>query len=270
MLLRVCLLALLLLANPGARAEDLDAIKSKGLIRFAVYKDFPPFYRDGKGISSDLAEALAAKLGVKLSLMPFDADENVDDDLRNMVWKGHYLGYGPADAMLHVPVDKAFMQRNDKVKIFAPYFREKVQLARDAKRIAQLDSLEVFRSELIGVENATLAQTVLLAADGGRLRENVRQFKSTGEALAAMREGKLAAVMGLRSELESGLAGATGFEISDPAVPGLPPGGWSLGVAVKSDYEALARALQQAMNELDAEGAIARIFEKHGVPRLKP
>ena len=46
-------------------------------------------------------------------------DENMNDDLRNMVWKGHYLGYGPADVMLHVPVDNRLMAENDKVQFDA-------------------------------------------------------------------------------------------------------------------------------------------------------
>jgi ABC-type amino acid transport substrate-binding protein len=263
-------LAALGLAAGSAAAYDLADIRSRGLMRVAVYKEFPPFYDEGKGISVDLASALAAKLGVRLSLMPFDADESADDDLRNMVWKGHYLGYGPADAMLHVPVDRAFMERNDKVRIFAPYFREKIQLVRDVRRLPQLDSLAALASETIGVEGSTLAHTVLLGVDGGRLRGNVRQFKSTGEALAELRAGRLAAVMGLRSELQAGVKDVPGFEITDPAVPGLPPAGWILGLAVKSENEDLARALQQAMNELAAEGEVGRIFERYGVPRLAP
>lgn len=263
-------LALLLGATGIARAGDLADVKAKGMLKVAVYKDFAPFNDDGRGIDVDLAEALAEKLGVKASFLPFDADENVDDDLRNMVWKGHYLGYGPADVMMHVPVDRVFMERNKRVKIFAPYFREKVQLARDVRRVPAADSLDPFHREPIGVEGSTLASIILVGADGGRLRENVRHFKSTYQALDELKAGRLAGVMGLRSELEARARGAANIEITDPLIPGLPRNGWVLGVAVKSDHEDLARALQMAMNELDAEGRLARIFEKHGVARLAP
>ena len=121
-------------ALPAARAYDLDEARRRGQLRFAVYKEFAPFSDDGKGIDIEIAEALAAALQVKAGFLPFDADENVDDDLRNMVWRGHYLGYGPADAMIHVPVDRAFMERNGRVKIFAPYYRETLQLARSRER----------------------------------------------------------------------------------------------------------------------------------------
>lgn len=263
-------LAALCLAAGSVLAYDLEEIRSRGLMRVAVYKEFPPFFDDGKGISVDLAQAMARRLGVRLSLMPFDADESADDDLRNMVWKGHYMGYGPADVMLHVPVDRAFMQRNDKVKIFAPYFREKIGIVRDPSRVPAADSLEGFREQPIGVEGSTLAHTLLLSADGGRLRANVRQYKSAGEAFADLKAGKLAGVMALYSEIDAGMAGTKGFEVSDPPLPGLPRNGWVLGVAVKAEHEALAKAVQHAVNELDAEGEIGRIFARHGVRRLTP
>ena len=50
--------------------------------------------------TAQIAGALARSLGLALSLLPFNADENMNDDLRNMVWKGHYMGYGPADMMI--------------------------------------------------------------------------------------------------------------------------------------------------------------------------
>ena len=97
---------------------DYAKIVESGALKVAVYKSFAPFSEpergDAGGLDVALAGALARELGVKLSLMPFDAGETMSDDLRNMVWRGHYLGYGPADVMLHVPVDRRFMERNDR------------------------------------------------------------------------------------------------------------------------------------------------------------
>lgn len=269
-LLNVLLLLLGSVLASSAHALDLAEVKAKGVLRVAVYRDFPPFFADGKGISADLAKALAGKLGVSAAVMPFDADESADDDLRNMVWKGHYLGYGPADVMLHVPVDRQFMERNEQVKIFAPYFREKIEVVRDTARVPTFDSMDALRGQLVGVENATLAHTMLIGAEGGRLREQVRHYRSTYAALDDLKAGKLAAVMGLHSEIEAGSAGAPQLERSAPLLPGLPRNGWVLGLAVKADYEDLARALQQAMNELDQEGRLTEIFKQHGVSRFAP
>ena len=72
-----------------ARADGLEAFRQRGRLRFAVYNDFPPYsMAGGKGIDADLARALAAKLGLAPEVVGFNADEDMNDDLRNMVWKG--------------------------------------------------------------------------------------------------------------------------------------------------------------------------------------
>jgi len=260
-----CALAL----APLARA-DLPQLRKRGRIRIAVYRDFPPFSDGDRGIDVRIGQALAQALQLSADVMPFDADEKVDDDLRNMVWRGTLLGYGPADVMLHVPVDPAFAQRNPKVRIFAPYFREKLQLVRDLARIPQADSLEALRGQPLGAEDGTLASIVLLSAEGGRLRQDVRHFHSTAEALAELKAGRLAAVMGLRSELQSAMAGIGGFQISDPVAPGIPLAGWRLGLAVRADDEALAGALQAALDGLLEQGTIERIFRDYNVAWSSP
>ena len=116
------------LAHAQTELTDLARIRASGVLKVAVYKDNAPF-SDGptdnmQGLDIDLAGALARQLQLTLALLPFDAGERMDDDLRNMVWRGHYLGYGPADVMLHVPVDKYLMQENRQTLIFAPYMRQ--------------------------------------------------------------------------------------------------------------------------------------------------
>ena len=126
-------------AAPAARAQSeesaLARIRRLGRLSVGLYHDLPPFHVKGEGIEVHLATALARQLGVALSLLPFNADENMNDDLRNMVWRGHYLGYGPADVLLHVPVDRPLMQSNPRVSIFAPYWRERVMIARDLSKV---------------------------------------------------------------------------------------------------------------------------------------
>ena len=70
---------------------DWNKLQQTGALKVAVYTEFAPFSDHGAGIDIDLAEALAKKLKLRLTLLPFPAGENLGDDLRNMVWKGHYL-----------------------------------------------------------------------------------------------------------------------------------------------------------------------------------
>ncbi len=254
-----------------AFAYSLADIQSKGQIKVAVYKAFPPFSDNGKGIDVDLAAALAEKLGVKPSMMWIEADESVEDDLRNAVWKGHYLGGGTADVMMHVPTDPEFMKRNDEVKIFSPYYTEQIEVLRSVKSIPTLPNLEVFAREKIGVELETVSDIYLLSAFSGRLRSNVVHFRSPAIAVKALRDGEVAAVMAPRSELDASLGPAKdGYKVSQVPMPDLAIQGWKLGLAVKDDNTELAAVLEKAMRQMLADGTIERIFKKHGIGYRAP
>ncbi|WP_229512545.1 ABC transporter substrate-binding protein [Massilia sp. AB1] len=245
-----------------------DKIRESGALKVAVYNEFAPFSDKGAGIDVDLAQALAAKLGLRLSLMPFPADEEVADDLRNMVWKGHYLGYGPADVMLHVPVDSRLMADNPQVRIFAPYYVESLRLARSAAAIPQLQGVDSLAGKRIGVEKVSIAGMLMLGE--ARLREQVRIYPTAGEALAALKAGALDAVLAKRSEVETALRDDPAFPVEELAFQRMPRNGWAVGMAVRKDNEDLARRLQAAVNEMTASGELAALFEKHGVKAVRP
>jgi len=258
----------LLTATP-ARA-DWQKIQQSGSLKVAVYNDFLPFSDKGAGIDVDLAEALSAKLGLKLKLLPFPAGESMDDDLRNMVWKGHYLGYGPADVMLHVPVDLRLMAENDKVQIFAPYHVETVRLVRSAKSVPQFDGLDSLAGKRIGAEKVSISAMVLLGEENGKFRDNVRIFPTATEAVAALKAGELDAVLANRSEIESVMKGDAAFPLHEVAFQRLPRSGWAVGMAVRKDELEMAKKLQAAMNELVASGELKTIFAKYGVKVVTP
>ena len=262
------------LAGFPARADELEAIRAKGEIRVAVYNDFPPYSGAGKGADVELAQAIATKLGVRADLVWFNADENMDDDLRNMIWKGHYLGGRTAHLMMHVPVDPVLIESNDKVRIFAPYHREQLAFARNTLRVPNFSGmagLEAFTREKVGVETATLADDFLMGAFGGRIRDNVVHFKSLAEAAAALKGGQVAAVMGPYNELEAAVGRNAANVAIQPFRPtGLAVSSWNVGVAVKHDNPDLAAAVAQAVSALLEEGAVQRIFAGQGITYTRP
>jgi cystine transport system substrate-binding protein len=258
-----------LLAMAPAHA-DMEKIRKSGILKVAVYTDFAPFSANNAGIDVDLAEALAKKLDLKLSLLPFPAGENLNDDLRNMVWKGHYLGYGPADLMLHVPVDRRLMAENDKVEIFAPYHRETVRLVRSSKTVPTYDNLDSLAGKKIGVEKISIAAIVLLGEQDGKFRDDIKIYATPIEALEDLKSGKLDAVLATQAEIESVFKGDLDFPLSTVAFQRLPPKGWVVGMAVKKSEPELAQSLQTAANELIASGALADIFKKYGVHVVTP
>ncbi|WP_398306952.1 substrate-binding periplasmic protein [Zoogloea sp.] len=257
-----------------ARADSLNDIRKRGSLRVAVYNNFPPYSHQGKGIDVELAEALGKQLGLAVQVAGYNPDEDMDDDLRNMVWKGHYLGTQPSDVMMHVPVDSYLQGKNDKVKIFGPYHMESIAVARVQRinpiRGSAANALEVFTREKIGVEGRTLADGFLLGALNGRLRENVVHFASVAAAIDKLKAGELAAVMGSRSEIEAALGKDTRFVIEAVQMPELKFNHWPLGMAVKADDSTLADALAGALKELQKNGTIAAIFARNGITHLPP
>jgi ABC-type amino acid transport substrate-binding protein len=272
---RLCLKALaalpMTMALP-AMADGLETIRQRGRLRIAVYNDFPPYsMAGGKGIDADIARAIAAKLGLTAEIVGYNADEDMNDDLRNMVWKGHYLGTQPSDVMMHVPVDEYLARANDKVRIFGGYHVETLALARNPERVPKplagsaAVALEIFTREKIGVETTSLADSFLLGVLNGRLRENVVHFKTVADAAKGMAEGKVAAVLAPRAELEAAVRGQDRVVLDSPKFAELKIDSWPLGMAVKVEDQALAEAIGGALASLKNDGTIADIFKRYGI-----
>lgn len=95
------------------KVRAFDDIIESGVLKVAMYEKFPPYsyLHDGepRGVDVELARKLAEGLGLKLQVLWVTPDETLDDDLRNFIWKGHYLRPDVlADVMLRVPYDREF------------------------------------------------------------------------------------------------------------------------------------------------------------------
>ena len=264
--------ALLPLCNTmaWAQAQESDAltrIRKRGSLIVAVYNTMPPFNLDGAGIDVQIAEQLALSLGVTLNLMPFNAGESMEDDLRNMVWKGHYLGFGPADVLMHVPVDKPLMDSQKQALIFAPYFKETVALAYDLDRVPHLDSLPDLKGHKVAVAGQTLAGWLLIGSDDGAYRDQLMTRMDDGVTAARMLlSGEVPVAAGNASELHSVLRGNKKFKVIPMPIPRAPRNGWAVGMAVKKSATDLAVALQTTVNDMSKDKRLSTIFATHGVP----
>lgn len=259
----------------SAAAVPLDDVVARGVVRIAVYRDFPPFsYReDGvlKGTDVDLGKAIGEKLGLRVDFMELTADETMDDDLRNAVWKGPILGGGVADIMMHVPVNRTFAQRNDLVVIFGAYQRETYAVARDPARVSETAGFPVFQTEKVGVELDTVPDFYLSGAFGGRLAANVVHYTNVGQAVAGLRAGAVAAVFAPLSELEGALGpDRAKFPIGSMPAPNLTPAEWPIGLAVKHDARDLGYRVGDIVTELLESGKVAEIYGNHGLTHNRP
>lgn len=272
-----------LLAGVGAahaqqEPDGLARIRASGTLKVALYNAFPPFSAQSpqgmQGLDVSLAQALARAMGLGLSLLPFDGDENMGDDLRNMVWKGHYLGYGPADVMLHVPVDKYFMQQNRQALIFAPYMREQVVLVRDTRRLPQVAGAADLKGVPLAAERGTGAASALIGHDNRLLSAQVHLYEDGVKAAQAVVRGEAAAAYVTRAQAESAIFQARPeaghLEIGELPLAGVPPQGWLAGMAIKARNEELGQALKQALESLRGSGELLAIFKQHGLTLTAP
>lgn len=249
----------------GQERTALEKVKHRGSLIVGLYHDMPPFHVGGRGIDAELGQALSKTLGVNYAPLPFHAGEDMKDDLRNMVWRGHYLGFGPADVLLHVPVDRPLMAANPQVEVFAPYWRERIMVARDRQKVPGFETLKDFAGQRIAVPGQSLAGWLLIGADQGAYREQLlTRWKDGTEAAAALKRGEVAGAAANASELEHILAGDARFSIEPLPLPRMRDG-WAVGMAVKRDATDLARVLQAAVNQLAESGAVREMFARANV-----
>jgi polar amino acid transport system substrate-binding protein len=266
------------LVHAQTELSDLAKVRASGVLKVAVYKDNAPFAEgpatDMQGLDVALAGALAKAMNLRLSLLPFDADENMDDDLRNMVWKGHYLGYGPADVMMQVPVDKTLIDNNPQVVMVGPYMRQTFVLMHDTTRIAQVNRPEDLKGLTLAAERGTGAASAMMGYGGGLMRDQVSIFNTGIQAAQAVLDGRAAAAYLTRAQAEAAMFRAgvkpQRYALSGLALNGIPNKGWPVGMAVKKSNRELGQAIELALKSLRDSGELLRIFQQQGMTLTAP
>lgn len=263
-----------------APERTYDIVIESGYLNVGVYRDFPPYSyeKEGEplGVDIDIGKRIAEGLGVEFRTHWITPDETLDDDLRNNIWKGHYLAKRRiADVMLRVPYDKQYAYRrdstgeviNDQVVMFAPYQQEQWQIAFDPDDIESVETIAVFQYHPIGVEIDTLPATYLTSAFAGQLRDNTHHFANISQAFKAMADDEVSAVMGMRAEIdhELGIHSGRDFEAAGNGFPGMGRQAWDVGMAVKHTHRQLGYAIEEIVDRMVREGEIAEIFERHGL-----
>jgi len=253
--------------------KSLDDIIDRGWMLFAVYEDFPPFSYKSKGklsgVDIDLGNLIAADLGVEARFVATQADESVDGDLRNNVWKGKLIGGKIANVMLHIPYDRELGCRNEQVVLNGQYYNEQLGIAFRTEEYPDGGPTPAyFRFDKVGVENDTISDFYLSSFAGGQVAPNVTRYTTPEEAMTALAAGEISAVMAPLSQLEHGLT--DGMDVHTPAFPGLAKHSWTLGVAVRHNWRPLSYAVDDAIRMAVDDGRMKGIFEKHGLTYTTP
>lgn len=263
-----------LLFTAEVLATDLAQIQEKGALRVAIYKDFPPYsYMEkgkSKGIDVELGRALAEQLGVNVDYMWITPDENLSDDLRNTIWRGHYLGGGTADVMLRVPYDTAYAEKQQRVLFAAPYAHEQMMIVFDRAQIPNVHQLLILKNHKVGVEIDSLGSIYLSSIFNGELTPSLSHYLDFSAAIEAFKTGQIAALIGMRGQLEGNLGDLT----DNWAMQALDMRGfnaqWDIGLAVKADNIELAQRLNEIVTDLRKNGQLKQWFNEYGLNYTEP
>ena len=272
--------------SPSGVVEDrtLDDVLASGFIEIGVYRDFAPYSfedADGNAAGIDIAvgRLIAEGLGVEARWHWITADESVEDDLRNNVWKGSLFDRAVADVMLRVPYDREYsyaidgygLPKHENVVMFGPYHAESWAIARDLEKTGEVRNLALFRFQKIGVEVDSLPDLFLSGAYGGQLRANLVHHARIADAVGELENGAVSAVAGMRSQLEWYLRGrGSRYDVDDDGLQELARLRWDIGAAVKHTHRQLAYAIEEVLDAAVRDGRLRAVFETVGVTWLEP
>lgn len=265
--------------------RTLDIIQDSGFLNVGMYKDFPPYsYEENgeaKGVDAELGRRIADALGVEFRSYWILPDESLLDDLRNHIWRGHYLAKTRvADIMMRVPYDSVFKYMrdstgemiNEQVVFVAPYQQEHWKIVFNEAKLEEVNTIAKFQYHPVGVEIDTLPATYLTSTFGGRMRDQVNHYMTIAQAFDAMAKGDVSAVMGMRAELEHNLEAYPDrpFTMANNGFPGISKQSWDVGIAVRHLHRALGYSVEAIADRMVRNGEMAELYRQHGLSYSRP
>lgn len=239
-----------LVSCPTARADHLDQIRQRGVLRWGADAEggAPYVYPDPQhparliGFEYELAEALAAKLGVKAEMVQNEWDQLIPG-----------LDRGNFDIILNgLELTPEHQQR---VAMTRPYFAYAQQLVTRAET-PQPTNLDGLKGLVVGVLSGSAAERLLKAQAG----VDWKSYPGNVESFQDLKNHRIDAVV-------LDLPIALYYAQPDPALklsgPPFAPGFYAIGV-LKQDRTLLA-ALNEAIGQLAADHTLERIYRKYGI-----
>lgn len=239
----------------GSEGKTLDSVKEAGALTIATSPDFPPFEflnADGTadGIEIELFEKICEKLGVELKVEQMDFDS---------VLPGVQAGkFDAGVAGISITEDR---QKN--VLFTDPYcLAAQAIVVPEGSEITCKADLE---GKKIAVQTATTAESFCLANN-----YDVSSFAANSDAELALTTGKVDAwVIDDLTAAEMVAAynadNETGLVILNEAMTSEP-----YAFAFSFGSEEIVAEINSIIDGFVADGTIASIFEKYGVPYFAP
>ena len=229
-----------------------DGNEKKGTLVMATNATFPPYeYKDGDsfaGIDVEIAEKIAEKLGMTLEIQDVEFGSIIGGVQTGKFDMG-MAGMTVTD------------ERKESVNFTNTYAKAKqVVIVKSDSSIASLDNLKGDGSMKYGVQQDTTGD--IYASDtienGGYGEENVIRYKTGNDAVQALVNGKVDAVIIDNEPAKSFVAANEGLTILD--------GAWveeEYAIAIAKDNTELLDKVNTALEELIADGTVQSIIDKY-------
>lgn len=252
-ILAVVLAVLMACAVFAACSKNTDnGNETKGTLVMATNATFPPYeYKDGDsfaGIDVEIAEKIAEKLGMTLEIQ--------DVEFGSIIGGVQTGKFDMGMAGLTVTDE-----RKESVNFTNTYAKAKqVVIVKSDSSIISLDNLKGDGSMKYGVQQDTTGD--IYASDtienGGYGEENVIRYKTGNDAVQALVNGKVDAVIIDNEPAKSFVAANEGLTILD--------GAWveeEYAIAIAKDNTELLDKVNTALEELIADGTVQSIIDKY-------
>jgi polar amino acid transport system substrate-binding protein len=233
----------------SARADELQTIKSKGVLAVGVKADYPPFgYRapsgDIIGIEPDLAADVAKRLGVKLQLVPVVAANRMQ-----------FLEQGKIDLMIATMTDTP--ERAQVVDIIKPDYYASGYNLMLAKSITITSWDQLKGKPVCAIQGAFYNKEV-----AEKYGAQVIAFTGVAEALTALKQGRCVGFVYDDTAIEGQLLNPEWKSYAMP-LPSQDAQPW--GLAVRKGEPQFADFMAKTVEDWHKTGFILDLESKYGM-----
>ena len=240
----------------SAHADDLlDQVHQRGTLRIGLEGTFPPFNSKGPdgqlvGFDVDIAKAVAAKLGVKPEFVTTE-------------WSGIIAGL-QANKFDVIVNQVGITEPRKQALDFSPaYTYSAAQLIQRKDDTRQFKSLDDLKGKKLGVGLGTNYMDMAKAVPG----IDVRTYPGAPEYLRDLAAGRIDAALNDRLMLAYLLKNSQ-LPLRTGAIVG---SGNPSGIPFRKGNPKFAKAIADAMAQLEADGTFAKISDKwFGIDVTKP
>jgi polar amino acid transport system substrate-binding protein len=242
--------AMAFLGANAARADELQDIKSSGVLVVGVKADYPPFgylspTGEHIGIEPDLARNLAQRLGVKVQFVTVVAANRIQ-----------FLQQGKINLL--VATMNVTPEREKIVDIIQPHYYASGYNVMVPKTVKLTDWAQLKGVPVCAIQGSFYNKTV-----GEKYGAELSAFTGVAEALTALRQGRCNAFVYDDTAIEGKLLDPSWKAYNMP-LPTLGASPW--GMAVKNGEPAFAAFVSQASKDWAKTGYTLSLETKYGIP----